>query len=83
MKNDLTIYPQLREFLGREDKNLDESMLSIYVQSLKESHIELGICVSENCLNEDATEIVQKAMNLMAEMYDSLKRILREQESME
>ena len=62
MKNELLKFPVLREFLGMDNDNLDDSMLSIIVQQLK---------------------IVQNAMNLMAVIYDSLKGILKEQESMQ
>ena len=83
MKNDLMQYPVLRDFLGIEKDNMDDGMLSILVQQLKESHIELGICISDNCMNEDAPELVQNAMNLMAVIYDSLRGILKEQEQMQ
>ena len=83
MKNELLKFPVLREFLGMDNDNLDDSMLSIIVQQLKDSHIELGLCISDNCMNEEAPEIVQNAMNLMAVIYDSLKGILKEQESMQ
>lgn len=76
-------YPVLRDFLGIEKDNMDDSMLSILVQQLKDSHIELGLCISDNCMNEEAPELVQNAMNLMAVIYDSLKGILKEQEQMQ
>lgn len=76
-------YPVLRDFLGIEKDNMDDSMLYILVQQLKDSHIELGLCISDNCMNEDAPELVQNAMNLMAVIYDSLKGILKEQEQMQ
>ena len=83
MKNELMQYPVLRDFLGIEKDNMDDSMLSILVQQLKDSHIELGLCISDNCMNEEAPELVQNAMNLMAVIYDSLKGILKEQEQMQ
>lgn len=83
MKNELEQYPLLAGFLGVEDSNVDESMLSILVRDIKDSYIGLGVCVSSECANADAPQLVQQAMNVMANVYDSLKSILREQESMQ
>lgn len=82
MKNELNQYPVLRDFLGLDYNNPDDAPIAIYIQLLKNSHIELGLCLSDGCMTEDGPDIVKDAMNCMAVIYDSLKSIVKEQDSM-
>lgn len=81
MKEDLKSYPVLREFLGMDSADIDESTLSVLVKSLKERYIDLGLCLSLDFENNDASDIVRDVMDLMAQAYDSLRGLLKEQES--
>ena len=81
MKEDLKSYPVLREFLGIDSVDIDESTLSVLVKSLKERYIDLGLCLSLDFENDGASDIVRDVMDLMAQTYDSLRGLLKEQES--
>lgn len=82
MKSDLMQYPVLAEFLGVNKEDPNGSMLSVIVKEIKDSYIELGVCKADDCTGKDAPEVINKAMNVLAIVYDSLKGVLREQEFM-
>lgn len=79
MKNELSVLPSINALLDHTDEtNPQYSLLSGFCNEFREAHMELGICVANDCDDFDCVDRIRKVMNILAESYRTFNEIVEE-----
>lgn len=75
-----SILPTAQLLFSPDTVTNDEGLLSDYCNEIKDQHMQLGICLSYDPVDDHTTEVIKDTMLLLASLYEKLHNILQERD---